>query len=604
MILVFGGTTEGKMAAEVADKAGKPFLYSTLEGAQQIQSANAEMISGALDAHAIARLCASRGVRLIVDAAHPFATALHEAVATAAAEAGVGVVRVERSYPPHTPDAIWCDGWDDALCRLGRSGVSRLLVLSGVKTIPRFARYAALHPDIFYRILPRESSRRMALEAGVGEQQLVYYGDEGDADLLRRLRPDAVIMKESGDSGGFESKLSAARELGIKVFVVCRPPLPDWFFTVSGPHGLRRAIERFAPGFFPLRSGFTTGACATAAAKAALTLLLGHGLPSEVDFELPDGEMLSMPVGGGRLTGPRSAMAWTLKDAGDDPDVTDGCRVECEVSLSDSDRSDIRFLRGDGVGVVTLPGIGLPIGSPAVNPVPRAMISREMRRLMPEGGLNVCISVPGGDRLAARTFNPRIGIEGGISIIGTSGIVSPFSATAFIDAMRREMQVAAAVGAERLVLNSGARSERMVRSLFPHLPPQAFIHYGNAIGPAIEAAAQVGFKGVTVCLMIGKAVKLAEGHLDTHSANNTLNRSFLASLAASAGCSPAAVGTFDSLNMASELWDRLSPADARLFCRALAARCAEVCRGVAPSVGVDLLLLSPDGQIFSELTNI
>lgn len=602
MILIFGGTTEGRIAAEVADKAGSPFLYSTLEGGQQLDAANAEMLSGALDPDAIAAVCASRGVRLIVDAAHPFATLLHESIATAAARAGVGVVRLERTYPPHTPDAIWCAGWDDALSRLERSGVSRLLVLSGVKTIPRFARFASHHPDVFYRILPRESSRRLAKAAGVGEEQLVYYGDESDFDLLDRIRPEAIIMKESGDSGGFESKLSAARRLGIKVFVVCRPPLPEGFVSVSGPHGLRRAIERLAPGFFPLRSGFTTGACATAAAKAALMLALGRGLPDCVDFELPDGEILEMPVAGGKITGPGRAMAWTVKDAGDDPDVTDGCRVECEVSLASGD--GIRFLRGEGIGIVTLPGIGLPIGSPAINPVPRAMITRELRRLRPEGGIDVSISVPGGAELALRTFNPRIGIEGGISVIGTSGIVSPFSAKAFVEAMRREMQVAAAVGASRLVLNSGARSERMVRSLYPALPPQAFVHYGNAIGPALEAASSVGFTDVSVCLMIGKAVKLAEGHLDTHSANNTLNRSFLASLAASAGCSQEASEVIAGLNMASELWDRLSATDSQLFCQALAARCARVCRGVAGSLRIDLLLLSPSGQIFSELTNI
>lgn len=136
---------------------------------------------------------------------------------------------------------------------------------------------------------------------------------------------------------------------------------------------------------------------------------------------------------------------------------------------------------------------------------------------MPTAPIHVTISVPGGEEVAARTFNPRLGVVGGISIIGTSGIVKPFSSEAFVNSIRKEMSVAQATGSPRIVINSGAKSEKYIRSLYPELPSQAFVHYGNFIGETIRIAAELGIRQLTLGVMIGKAVKLAEGHLDTHS---------------------------------------------------------------------------------------
>lgn len=594
MILIFGGTTEGRLAAEVAEKAGKPFYYSTLDAAGHVALTNGVELSGGMDARGIASFCTREGIRAIVDAAHPFATALHDEVAAASADTGIPVIRLERVYPPRNPAVIWCEGWEDALRRLEESDVRRLLVLTGVKTIARLRPFWNDRPDCRFRVLDRPSSRKMALEQGVIDSQLLYYDPSVPEDeLLGRLMPDAIITKESGGSGGFEAKVDAALRLGIKVFAVCRPALPEGFVTVTGRHGLRRAIERLVPGFFDLRSGFTTGACATAATKAALEFLLTGEKPDTVEFELPDGEWMEMPVGEIERISDRSARCTVVKDHSDDPDVTRGARIVCDVELTAGE--GIEFARGEGVGVVTLPGVGVEPGEAAINPAPRAMMTREVRRLLPSGGVRITVSVPGGAELALKTFNPRIGIEGGISIIGTSGIVTPFSHEAFVDAIRREMEVAVAMGVERVVLNSGARSERAVKALCPGLPSQAFIHYGNAIGDAVCIAAELGVKTVTLSLMIGKAVKLAAGNLDTHSHNVTMDREFLARMAREAGCSEGSIATIGAVNMASELWDALTPADLGLFIAAVREHCLKALTPLHPAI--TLLLLTPDGSV-------
>lgn len=594
MILIFGGTTEGRLAAEVAEKAGKPFYYSTLDAAGHVALTNGVELSGGMDARDIASFCTREGIRAIVDAAHPFATALHDEVAAASADTGIPVIRLERVYPSRNPGVIWCEGWDDALRQLEDSGVRRLLVLTGVKTIARLRPFWNDRPDCRFRVLDRPSSRKMALEQGVSESQLLYYDTSVPEDkLLGRLMPDAIITKESGGSGGFEAKVDAALRLGIKVFAVCRPALPEGFVTVTGRHGLRRAIERLVPGFFDLRSGFTTGACATAATKAALEFLLTGEKPDTVEFELPDGEWMEMSVGEIERISDRSARCTVVKDHSDDPDVTRGARIVCDVELTAGE--GIGFARGEGVGVVTLPGVGVEPGEAAINPAPRAMMTREVRRLLPSGGVRITVSVPGGAELALKTFNPRIGIEGGISIIGTSGIVTPFSHEAFVDAIRREMEVTVAMGVERVVLNSGARSERAVKALCPGLPSQAFIHYGNAIGDAVRIAAELGVKAVTLSLMIGKAVKLAAGNLDTHSHNVTIDREFLARVAREAGCSEGSVATIGAVNMASELWDALIPADLALFIPAVRDHCLKALTPLHPAI--TLLLLTPDGSV-------
>lgn len=633
MILILGGTTEGRLAVRVADGAGSPYWYSTRGDLQQIECKNGTHITGALDEAAMSAFCRDHGIRLLIDAAHPFATELHRTVAVVAESLDLPVVRVERVYsdggavPGSDRTSLhWCDDYADAIRKMEADGITRLLALTGVQTIGKLRPYWSAH-DCWFRILRRNESLEKAVGQGFPVERLVYYEEVDDASLIARLQPQAVLTKESGESGGFNEKVAAAQAAGIPVYVVRRPALPAGFETVTGEHGLRKAIERLAPGFFPLRSGFTTGACATAAAKAALLSLLGQPVGENVEVLFPDGEILSLPVtlrnpqglafqraSEPFQVGPRpdlkepsappgqhtqalsdSATAVVIKDAGDDPDVTNGQEIVATVTFSDE--PGIHFLQGEGVGRVTLPGLGLPIGGPAINRVPRRMMEQNLSALY-AGGLDVTISVPGGRELACRTFNPKLGIVDGISIIGTSGIVRPFSNEAFVEAIRREIEVAVAVGTPMLVINSGAKSEAFLKARFPDLPPQAFVHYGNFIGETLKIAADLLVPQVTMGIMLGKAVKLAEGHLDTHSKSVVMNKEFLKEVAASAGCTPVTADAIDRLTLARELWHGLPPADLNRFLSAILDRCRAACASVYPASSLTILLLDEDGNVF------
>ena len=642
MILILGGTTEGRLAVRVADAAGSPYWYSTRGDLQQIECKHGTHVTGALDEAAMASFCTEHGIRLLVDAAHPFAEVLHQTVAAVAESLDLPVVRVERTYVGEDTSIHWCTDYGEAVRLLESDGITRLLALTGVQTIGKLRPYWERH-DCWFRILRREESLTKARQQGFPPERLVYYEEEDDASLIARLQPQAILTKESGESGGFPQKVEAAQAAGIPVYAVRRPPLPVGFEVVTGEHGLRKAIERLVPGFFPLRSGFTTGACATAASKAALLALLGKPVGDSVEVLFPDGECLRLSVSSCRLLHPLdeeacaglverqvlsmpsapagvekvltrlgeplrqadAATATVVKDAGDDPDVTNGQEIVATVAFSEE--PGIHFLQGEGVGRVTLPGLGLPIGRPAINRVPRQMMEQNLSALY-EGGLDVTISVPGGRELARRTFNPKLGIVDGISIIGTSGIVRPFSNEAFVDAIRKEIEVAVAVGAPTLVINSGAKSEAFLKARYPDLPPQAFVHYGNFIGETLKIAAELKVPRVVMGIMLGKAVKLAEGHLDTHSKNVVMNKAFLKEVAASAGCSPAAAETIDRLTLARELWTALPSDDARLFFAAILSRCAAVCATVYPAAvnpgpdraSLTILLLDENGTIISQ----
>ena len=535
----------------------------------------------------------------------------------------IPAICVERTYPERDGSIRWCADYPDAIRRLEADGITRLLALTGVQTIAPLRPYWQGN-ECWFRILHREDSLEKALRQGFSPDHLVYYEESDTAALIARLHPQAILTKESGESGGFEEKVSAAASAGIPVYAIRRPEMPDGFVTVTGENGLRRAIEQLLPGFFALRTGFTTGACATAAAKAALLTLLGRRVGDSLPITFPNGEVLALPIvksergrcgaagsfrqgacaAGGKGSDARgqhersatdeSAYAIVIKDAGDDPDVTNGRKIV--------DEPGIHFLQGEGVGRVTLPGLGIPVGEPAVNKVPREMITRELSALY-DGGLDVTISVPGGRELALKTFNPKLGVVDGISIIGTSGIVRPFSSEAFVEALRKEMEVAIAIGVPQIVINSGAKSEQFLRVRFSDLQPQGFIHYGNFIGATLSLAAELGIRRVTMGIMLGKAVKLAEGNLDTHSKNVVMNREFLKKVAEEAGCSPATAAEIERLTLARELWYALQPTDLQRFLNAILARCRAACETVYPvSAGrLDILLLDEEGNVFESM---
>lgn len=422
--------------------------------------------------------------------------------------------------------------------------------------------------------------------------------------LFEALRPQAILTKESGESGGFSRKVEAARRLGIAVYAVCRPPLPEGFVVVTGRHGLRREVERRLPGFYPLRTGLTTGTCATVAAVAALACLMpGSAALDEATVVLPDGEELLVPAVARLEPDGKAAVATVRKDAGDDPDVTDGAAIVATVCwLPEGEANRIEIAGGTGVGRVTLPGLGIAVGEAAINATPRRMILENLeltlRRTFGDRwpGVRVVISVPDGAELAKRTFNPRLGIVGGISILGTSGIVKPFSSEAFVNSIRKEMGVAVASGTPAVVINSGAKSERFLRAYFPELPAQAFVQYGNFIGETIQAAAEAGVSDLRLGIMLGKAVKLAEGHLDTHSHKVVFNRDYLVRLATKAGCSLHAIDLIGRMTLARELWEGLSADDSDRFFPRLLDDCLSACAPLFPG-RLAILLIDDSGAI-------
>lgn len=632
MLLIFGGTTEGRAAAKVADEAGQPFFYSTKSAMQQLDMHHGQRLCAAMTATDIAKFVSENNIRCMVDAAHPFAEHLHEAILQAAHATNTPVVRYERDFGPTIPDAIYCQDFDDAVRRMEEQGINTLLALSGANTIRKLKAFWLFHKT-YFRILHRQESIDQALAEQFPLQHLVFYNDanelpslDAEIQLMRQLQPDAIITKESGASGGVEAKVEAARQLGIQVFVVKHPVWPPSYnksisgntthpspfaqptlLLVTGPCGLRRAIEQLIPEFFPLRTGFTTGACATAAAHAALHLLLTGEELEEAKFLIPNGETMTIPIASVRMDAQGNsslgAEAAVVKDAGDDPDVTNGCTVRVKVERTNAADSELQitFHAGEGVGTVTLPGLGIEVGGPAINSTPRRMIADDFQRQGAQGHYDLTISVDGGAALAQRTFNPKVGVVGGISIIGTSGIVRPLSNEAFVESIGREIDVAIAVGTPRIVINSGARSEAFVRSLYPDLSPQAFIHYGNFIGETLRLIGEKDDRvPVTLGLMIGKAVKLAEGHLDTHSHKITMNKVFLCHVAAEAGCTETAISAIRSINLARQLWEVLPTADAKPFFSALISHCRAACADVFPSSRLTLYLITDDGTIVAE----
>ena len=629
MILILGGTTEGRIAARTLEEAGKTFYYSTKGDEQEVTMHHGIRLQGAMDELDLERCCREHNIQLLVDAAHPFAIQLHQSVEKVAHTLNLLVIRFERIYPPRDEEHItWCDDFEDAIRQIRKEDIFTLLALTGVQSIAKLKPLWQESTCCYFRILNRESSRRLAEREGFPEKYLHYYhAGEDERILLQQLHPEAILIKESGLSGGFNEKVEAALQEGIRIFAIRRPPMPGSFMIVNGEHGLRRMIEKHFPDFYPLRSGLTTGTCAAAAAVAATWDIFNvqrQPRPAEFPVILPNGETIYVPVEEQeRYPHPScvnddwmlEADATVIKDAGDDPDVTNGMQIKANVALPfrfddptpaelGADDYTVIVCGGEGIGIVTLSGLGLEVGGPAINVTPRKMIENNVKACLQRLGISkhpnpfaVTISVPGGEEIARRTFNPRLGIEGGISIIGTSGIVKPFSSEAFVDSIRKSMEVGRATGSPRIVLNSGAKSEKYVRGYYPELPAQAFIHYGNFIGDTIKIAADLEIKAVTLGIMIGKAVKLAEGNLDTHSKQVTMNKDFLLDLAFNAGCGDEVPAIIKKITLARELWTLLPADDLQAFCTHLLELCHQHCDPLLPDGELTILLISEEGKI-------
>ena len=585
MILVFGGTTEGRKAVEVLEEGGSTYFYSTKTGEQDITLHHGQRIDGALDAEAMQTFCREHDIRLIVDAAHPFASQLHQTIAQVSESLNIPTIRYERIYPKRDSEITWINDYSQI-----PNDIHSLLATTGVQSISKLKPLEAAGIKVFYRILNRESSIALAQKQGASPEQLFYYEDPKDVSV----EADAILLKESGLSGGFQEKVDAAKARGMRIIALKRPQTPEIFTIVNGPYGLRRMVEKLLPEFYPLHSGLTTGTCATAAAVAQTLRLKKGEMPDEVPVVLPNGESINVSVGY------RDNYAFCIKEAGDDPDVTDGIEVRASITLEhrDTETQGVIIKGGEGVGRFTLPGFDYPPGEAAINKAPREMIRQNLERLCISESLCsnyiiVTISVPQGDEISRRTFNPRLGIEGGISIIGVSGIVKPFSEEAFIDSIRKCMNVAKASGSERVVINSGGKSERFVKALYPTLPQQAFVEYGNYIGETLKIAHELNLPNITLGVMLGKAVKLAAGHLDTHSKRSTMDKTFISEMLHEANINL----DISHITLAREIWERLSPEKQQDFANVVISHCATYCKPLLPNGELTILLIADDGTI-------
>ena len=301
----------------------------------------------------------------------------------------------------------------------------------------------------------------------------------------------------------------------------------------------------------PLRRGWTTGACATAAAKAACVALYTGEFPDPVDIALPRGGRVGFALAETSRDAV-SATAGVVKDAGDDPDVTHGALVRATIRRG-PDGSGVVFRAGPGVGMVTRPGLPIPPGQPAINPVPRQMIRAALAEatMTENPDLEVEISIPDGEAIARNTLNQRLGIVGGLSILGTTGIVIPFSCAAWIDSIHRGIDVARAVGQDHIAGATGRNSEAAVQKLH-RLEEVALIEMGDFVGGMLKYLRTHPVARVTIAGGVAKMTKLAQGRLDLHSKRGAVDFAGLAALAERVGGSELLAGRIAVANTAAE----------------------------------------------------
>ncbi len=348
-----------------------------------------------------------------------------------------------------------------------------------------------------------------------------------------------------------------------------------------------------------LKRGWTTGACATAATRAALSALLGGDFPDPVAITLPGGQRPFFALAHEKL-GPGFAQAGIIKDAGDDPDVTHGVTVISRLSKG-APGTGIVFCAGEGVGIITKPGLKLAVGQGAINPVPRKMMAEVITALCAGHGcaadIKVTIKVPGGEEIAEKTWNPRLGITGGISILGTSGIVIPYSCSAWVHSIHSGIDVARAMGLKHIVGATGAASENAARQHFS-LPPEAFIDMGDFVGGLLKYLRTHPVERVSIAGGFAKMSKLANGAMDLHSARSRVDRQYLGNLLLRLGAEPGLVQACQQANSAGEILNLAQKAGFNLG-QEVAKEARASAAGILkePNIVLDIVLVDQQGRI-------
>ena len=354
-----------------------------------------------------------------------------------------------------------------------------------------------------------------------------------------------------------------------------------------------------------LRTGFTTGTCAAATTKAALSMLINGKQLSNVSVSLPKGKQMTVNISWSKYDNDKSVTAAVIKDGGDDPDVTNGAEICAKVSLLDT--ADMIIIDGGkGVGRVTKPGLGLEIGKAAINPTPLKMINQAIDEVLGElkhrYGVSVIISVPKGEEISKKTDNPRLGIIGGISILGTTGIVIPYSTASFAASIRQSIDVSRAMGSDSVILTTGGRSEDFARSIYGNsIADHAYIQIGDFIGFAIKQCALKKIKKTYVVGFIGKLTKMAMGIKQTHVKGSHVNMNFLAELASRCGADSELVNKIMLANTARHAGELVDEFGLALFYDML---CQEVHRHLSKysesQLQIKIILLDFEGKIIGD----
>lgn len=347
-----------------------------------------------------------------------------------------------------------------------------------------------------------------------------------------------------------------------------------------------------------LKTGYTTGACAAAAVKGALISLVRGEPQKQVEIELPIGERASFSLAECSLEDGR-ATCGVVKDAGDDPDVTDKALLRATVQWTRE--PGIRLEAGEGVGVVTKPGIGLEVGAPDITRTPRKMIEEAVREaasgLLAERGVRVVFSVPGGEEMARKTELARLGVVGGIAILGNTGIVRPYSTAAFKASIGVAVGVAAQAGHRHLVFTTGGQSEKTAMKLLA-LPEQAFIQMGDFVGHALRESVKHGIEKVSVVGFPGKLSKIAMGKMQTHAAGSDVDMGFLTGVAAACGASAEAQARLRGANTARHFMELVLEERVEGVFDALCRKICEQCRSyVKKPPAVEAVLTDFSGNV-------
>jgi cobalt-precorrin-5B (C1)-methyltransferase len=352
-----------------------------------------------------------------------------------------------------------------------------------------------------------------------------------------------------------------------------------------------------------LRRGWTTGACAAAGSRAAFAAMLTGRFPDPVTIRLPRGDTATFPLALAELGG-TSARAGIVKDAGDDPDITHGALIIAETAWA-APGSGIGFVAGEGVGTVTRAGLSLAVGEPAINPAPRALIRDTLIEAAAELGaprpdITVTISIPGGACLAEKTMNARLGIVGGLSILGTTGIVVPYSCSSWIHSIHRGIDVARAAGLKHIAAATGATSERAIQRLYD-LPDHALIDMGDFIGGTLKYLRRHPVERLTIAGGFAKLAKLAAGHLDLHSARSRVDVAWLAGILGELGAESAILATAHAANGAAEILGMAGELREPLA-RAIAGRAREVALAtICGKTAVEIAIVDRQGGFFARV---